>query len=450
MPPPTPISRICTNRIGTAVAAAMVLCAAPALAQVTSLGEATSWLEAKAQQLVRQSRTTMNNRTSAFIPQAGGGYESFWLRDYAYMLEGRLDAFSNKELIDSCNVFVNAMRKDGAGVDCVKLDGTPIYKPGGGSMGENPVADGSMFTVEVAWYTWQKTKDRQWLSGIIDKLAKTMKAAPRNPGTGLVYIKPGDPRAGTPDRCPYGFTDTIRKEGDELFCSLLYVQACRQLGDLMEAADRPDDARRWRGEAARLAPVIRDTFWDEKAGLFRAATVRCRQPDIWGSAFAVYLDVATLEQARTIARYFKEHYGELVQKGQIRHLPGGIYWEAGCERDTYQNGGYWATATGWFVYTLDLVDPKLAERTVIDLVNDFRQRGVSEWVFGPHQGVKNYLASATMPLAGVKKMLARRSSAKTEDLTTEYCVLCTENPGAVHLLTACLRGGRRDVLAAER
>ena len=176
----------------------------------------------------------------------------------------------------------------------------------------------------------------------------------------------------------------------------------------MEAADRPDDARRWRDEAVRLAPVIRGTFWDEKTGLFRAATVRCKQPDVWGSAFAVYLNVAAPEQAQTIARYFKEHYGELVQKGQIRHLPGGVYWEAGCPRDTYQNGGYWATATGWFVYTLDIVDRKLAEQTVIDLVNDFRQRGVSEWVFGPRQGVMNYVASAAMPLAGVKKMLARR------------------------------------------
>ena len=194
MPLPTPISKICINRIRFAVAAVVVHFAAPAVAQLTSLSEATSWLEARAQQLVRQSRTTMNNGTSAFIPQAGGGYDAFWLRDYAYMLEGCLNAFSNKELTASCRVFVNAMRKDGAGVDCVKLDGTPIYQPAGGSMGANPVADGSQFTVEVAWYTWQKTGDRQWLSGIIDKLAKTMKAAPRNPQTGLVYIKPGDPR----------------------------------------------------------------------------------------------------------------------------------------------------------------------------------------------------------------------------------------------------------------
>ena len=45
---------------------------------------------------------------------------------------------------------------------------------------------------------------------------------------------------------------------------------------------------------------------------------------------------------------------------------------------------------------------------MIDLVNDFRERGVSEWVLGDHLAVMNYLASATMPLAGVRRMMDRR------------------------------------------
>ncbi|MCY2929407.1 MAG: hypothetical protein NTV86_07910 [Planctomycetota bacterium] len=369
----------------------------------TSLDEAAQWLHVKARQMIRASRTPMPNGVAAFPPQAGAGYEAFWLRDYAYQLEGCIEAFSDKELRESCLVFVNALRADGAGVDCVKFDGTPIYMPGYGSMGANPVADGSQFTVEVAWYTYQKTKDDQFLKGILDKLAKTMAAAPRNPATGLIHIRPEGW-----DRCPYGFTDSIRKQGDELFCSLLYVQACRQLGDLMEAGHRPEDAKTWRAEAQKLAPVIRKTFWNEKTGLFLATTAQCNQPDIWGSAFAVYLDVASADQARTIAAYFKDHYSQIVQKGQIRHLPGGVFWQVGCDPNTYQNGGFWATATGWFVYTLDLVDPKLADQTVIDLANDFRERGVSEWVLDGRLAVMNYLASATMPLAGVQRMTARR------------------------------------------
>jgi len=144
--------------------------------------------------------------------------------------------------------------------------------------------------------------------------------------------------------------------------------------------------------------------------LFRAATDKCREPDIWGSALAVYLGVATEEQAFGIARYFRDHYKEIVQQGQIRHLPGGVYWEQAGPRDEYQNGAYWSTPTGWFVYTLDLVDARLADQTVLDMVNDFRQRGCIEWCFGETARLPNYLASGTNPLAGIQKMKERREN----------------------------------------
>ncbi|MCX6923869.1 MAG: hypothetical protein NT154_11785 [Verrucomicrobia bacterium] len=377
---------------------------------VQSLADAVTnavrYLESKAEEMIQADRYPMSNGVTAFPPQVGSGYDAFWLRDYAYILEGRSTAFTTNELLGACQVFINALREDGAGVDCVRYSGQPIYEPGYGTMGSNPVADGSQFTVEVAWYTYQQTKDRVFLQQIIDSLVKTMQAAPRDPQTGLIYIKP----VGW-DRCPYGFTDSVRQQGDVLFCSLLYLQACRQLADLLDAVNRPEDAGNWRYEAEKLAPVIHQTFWDGSTGLFRAATVYCGQPDIWGSAFAVWLGVATPQQAATIAGYFADHYSEIVQCGQIRHLPGGVYWDAACARDTYQNGGFWATATGWFVYTLSLVDPVRANQTVVSLVNDFQARGVNEWVFGSTIGVSRYLSSITMPLAGVQKMLAVQSAA---------------------------------------
>jgi hypothetical protein len=361
------------------------------------------WLEAKSKEMIRASRRTMKSGIAAFPPQAGSGYEAFWLRDYAYMLEGCPEAFSDRELRDACLLFVNSARADGAGVDCVKFDGTPIYKPGFGTMGENPVADGGPFTVDVAWHTHRRLRDKQLVVQIADRLVKTMMAVPRNPRTGMVYIKPEGY-----DRCPYGFTDTVRKQGDELFTSILWIQAARQLADLLEFADRRVEAGKWRAEAERIAAAVPQVFWDEKVGLFRAATLKCREPDIWGSAFAVYLGVASRDESLRIARYFKDHYTEIVEHGQLRHLPGGVYWEAACPRDTYQNGGCWATPVGWFIYTLDLVDRKLADRTIVDLVGDFQTRGVTEWVRGDHQAVRNYIASATMPLAGARAMLKRR------------------------------------------
>lgn len=371
-----------------------------------ALTNAVQYLETKSREMVQAARHVMPNGVAAYPPQVGSGYDAFWLRDYAYMLEGAAAEFSTNDLLQACQLFVSALRSDGAGVDCVRYSGQPIYKPGYGTMGDNPVADGSQFTVDVAWYTYQQTKDQAFLKKIVDALVKTMRAAPRNSKTGLIYIKPGGW-----DRCPYGFTDSVRQQGDVLFCSLLYVQACRQLAELLEAAERPEDARLWRTEAEKLPQAIRDTFWDESVGLFRAATVYCGQHDIWGSAFAVWLGVTTPEQSATVAKYFKQHYGEIVQAGQIRHLPGGVYWDAACAKDTYQNGAFWATATGWFVYTLNQVDPDLADRTLVDLVGDFQARGVNEWVFGSTLGVTKYLSSVTLPLAGAKRMLSLRHPA---------------------------------------
>ena len=382
--------------------------------QPRSVEEAVRWLQNRSRAMIQASRRTMRDGVAAFPPQVETGYEAFWLRDYAYMLEGYIDAFTDKELLDACQMFLKAQRADGACVDCVKFDGTPIYQPGYGSMGENPVADGSQFTVAVAWYTNQRTTDRELARRMVDQLVKAMNAVPRNPKTGLVYISDKGW-----DRCPYGFTDSVRKQGDELFCSLLYVQASRQLADLLEVADRPTDAATWRGEANRVSESIRTVFWDGSIGLFRAATLQCKEPDIWGSAFAVYLDVAARQQALAIADYFKQNYGAIVQAGQIRHLPGGMYWEIACERDTYQNGGFWATPTGWFVYTLDLVDPQLADQTVLDMVCALEQNGCAEWVFGNQKGVPNYLASVALPIAGIHRTLDRRKAVLHDDCSID-------------------------------
>ena len=379
----------------------------PPSAQVGTLVEAVAWLEGEAHRLIRASRRTMRNGTLAFPPQVGIGYEAFWLRDYAYALEGSPTSFSVREMLDACRLFVDGVRADGAGVDCIAFDGRPIYKPGYGTMGDEPVADGPPFTVAVAWHTWRQTANEELLRTVLDPLARSLAWLPRSPQHGLVHIaRPGE-------RCPYGFTDSIRKAGDELFCSLLFIEACRRLGDLMEAGGRAGEAARWREEAERVTAGVREIFWDGATGLFRAATLACTAPDIWGSAFAVSLGVADGAQAAAVARYFRDHYGELVQDGQIRHLPGFMDWDGKplpTNGGTYQSGAFWATPVGWFAETLDLVDPQLADRTVVEMVRHFQVHGACEWIDGGTRQLPGYLASAALPLAGIRAMLARRTN----------------------------------------
>ena len=96
--------------------------------------------------ILRQSRATMYNGTSAFPPQGGSlYYNAFWLRDYSYMLEGCPEAFAPQEMENSLTTFVNAMSPSGASVDHVDFNGTPEYGPAA-----NSVADGSQFLVDCA------------------------------------------------------------------------------------------------------------------------------------------------------------------------------------------------------------------------------------------------------------------------------------------------------------
>jgi hypothetical protein len=290
----------------------------------------------------------------------------------------------------------------------VKFDGTPIYKPGYGRMGENAVADGSPFTIAVVYLTWKRTGDASLLStNVLDKLVKAMNAIPRDAATGLVAIDPSK----TWDRCPYGFTDTIRKTGLCFFESLLDVEASRRLAEMLTAAGSAEDARTFSTRAKSVAEQINAVFWDEGLQLYRAATVQCREGDVWGSAFAVWLGVASDERADTIAAYFRANDRGLTQKGQLRHTPPGVYWEKGCAKDTYQNGGYWGTPVGWYAYTLNRIDPALADRTLVDLVSDYAKRGVGEWVFGDQVRLPGgYLSSATLPLQGIRRLVAERAT----------------------------------------
>ena len=185
------------------------------------------------------------------------------------------------------------------------------------------------------------------------------------------------------------------------------VQAARQLGDLLEAGGRKDEAQKWRQEDARVGANVRSVLWDKEVGLFRSTTGNCNVPDIWGSAFAVWLGVADVRQAKEIAQYFKVHYAEIVQDGQVRHIPGFTDWngkKTPANGGNYQSGAFWATPVGWFAYTLDLVDSALADQTVVNMVDHFKKHGACEWINGEKRLLPNYLASAALPLDGIRAM----------------------------------------------
>eukprot|EP01050_Picozoa_sp_SAG11_P011184 SAG11_NODE_1168_length_5617_cov_20.200254_2_plen_492_part_00 len=189
----------------------------------------------------------------------------------------------------------------------------------------------------------------------------------------------------------FGFTDSILKSGHHLFDSVLHAQV---LGQLAQMAERwscgnpaPMRAVRQRIVAALQGPLL----WNESVGMFRPSSGECSAPpcggdnsnltDVWGSALAVDTGVVTGERAARIVAWFGAHWGEVVQDGQIRHLPLGQHWaeHAFWEWDVYQNGGFWGTASGWVLPVIARNSSAVAAQLVRDAIDDCRRNGLNEW-----------------------------------------------------------------------
>ena len=149
-----------------------------------------------------------------------------------------------------------------------------------------------------------------------------------------------------------------------------------------------------------------------------AATGVGRQPDVWGTLFALHLGVLEgSSKARALAVVSKAYVaGTLASQGAVRHVPSDrdfsptSAWErtAGVALDTYQNGAYWHVPTGWLAKALAQVDPKLARGAVDAMVAHFRAedwrthgRVGAPWEClgkGSYRQNAVYMASVTVPL----------------------------------------------------
>jgi len=232
---------------------------------------------------------------------------------------------------------------------------------------------------------------REQVAGLslFDRACRTYDAVVYHPETGLAWT-PAINRA-----VDFGFCDCVHKIGQVLFGSCLAYQAANRLAEMAEATD--GDATRWQATAVRIREHMIPTF-GTPSGFLNAATDVCRQRDVWGTAFAVYVGALEGESREKACRALRDAYrdGTAVRDGAVRHILSGddwsadSAWEYACaKRGTYQNGGYWLTASGWYLYAVAQVDTAAAEDMLADMVahlraTDFRaapgsNRGPYEW-----------------------------------------------------------------------
>jgi glycogen debranching enzyme len=282
---------------------------------------AETWLRGQAKRILRGSSRVGKDGVRIFTPDATGGYGAFWVRDWSYAIEGCPEAFTREEIRDGYLFLAAAQREDGCMPDRVRADGKGVYSPGGEvrPLSKNGSVDQSPFMVILCHQYWRLYNDLDPFRRTAGALEKAMRFTPRNPANGLVTITDA-----TLFR-PYSFLDTVPLVGDQQFDSVLFWDAYVKLAEMFTAVGQPDRAAPWRHEAERVKKSLA-TLWDDKLGLFDAASEKWRQPSVWGSLFAVYAGIATPKQRDRIERYCLDNNHLIVCRGQVRHLPKGAFW----------------------------------------------------------------------------------------------------------------------------
>ncbi len=398
------------------------------------------------QELPPSIRSFGPNLTGIALIRPGGRdcYPSFWIRDYAMSLESGL--ISEQEQYDML-IFTAGRQADQSWItpngslvpagfipDHIRIkDGLPVYFPGtydyvnqGGSLWKIPPYDDNFYFIHMAWYHLRESGDysllRKEVKGmrLIDRLESAFTSVPEDPANHMVTIERSF------QTVDFGFRDIISMTGNICYGSILKFRAARELADLYHRLKDQDKEK----EYIQLADVIQRNLvpiFADETGFFKASTGLSSQPDVWATAFAVYAGILD-EPARTKACDILAdacRNETIAMEGHIRHVPvfddfsHSTAWEiSGSEVNTYQNGAFWGTPTGWVCYAVYQVDPgaavKLAKEYIESLrKTDFRtgltgHGGPYECIFPPTGYSQNpvYMTTVTCPFAAFRRILS--------------------------------------------
>ncbi|MDW8345233.1 MAG: hypothetical protein RMM51_12195 [Verrucomicrobiae bacterium] len=248
---------------------------------------------------------------------------------------------------------------------------------------------------------------------VFDRLDRAFRAAVVHPETGLCWNRQGDWAAAN-------FHDAIGSMGFISLTSILRFRAaqtmrefCRLLGDEKGAAEYERVADQI--SASVVTHLILPSGW------LMAGTDVNRQADVWSTGMAVYYDVLQGEPRRRACEALRQALrdGTVSRFGYLRHIPtfadavpGKQVWEDNLNDGygTYQNGGYWPTPLGYYVFAVAQVDREAARQLAAEFIDHTRRRAEAgapfEWI-NPElhrEDGKWYGPSAALPLEAFRRL----------------------------------------------
>ena len=367
--------------------------------------KALALVERWAKQEIEGCKILSTTGITLYTPDGLKNYNALWTRDYTYMIEYAGEYIPLEDIL-ACNEYLLEHAREG---DCwlpdrVYANGTTAYAAGDMPKGMENL-DNNSFIVIAMDYALNRMEPES-AKELFVKWEKTIMTAhdclPKDEN-GLIWNDPQCPHS------PYGFTDCIQKTGSLMKESLLLWRAYRIMAKWQSKFNLPSDVSV--KAAKKIENVLVDMFKNDD-GMFNAATVDCKQTDVWGSCYAVSIGFPMPEKLKaSIADYLAANYEGLVQFGQLRHTAPGTCWEKlllPVKQGEYQNGAYWATPTSWFIDALYDYYPDLARTTLEDIITYFENMGIFECINGSYQKLNHYVVSATNILPSARKLLKNK------------------------------------------
>jgi len=394
----------------------------------------------------RVGRNFPANTSGCTLIRPGGRdcYPAVWTQDFAITLETGF--VTPEEMADHLGLIARAQNgakerrlKSGAIVppfaipDHVLFNGKAVFYPGTYSSGQDqggepwgivPPTCNHYDFIMIAYRLWRATKTvaflRKKVDGItlIERLRLAFQVPQIDEASGLVFTDDKRRAVG------FIFCDSIYMTGHLLFASLLRWRAGRQLAELEAALGNSRRAETLREAVAAIPNHLSATFDEPEriGGWLMAATGIGRQPDVWGTIYALYLGLLKGKRAAAaraeILKALEE--GAICYQGAIRHVPANhdaspsSAWErTHTPLNHYQNGAYWHTPTGWLIAVLAKESPAWARRIFGDMTQQFREEDFRKgedfyapWeCFGKNSSAQNnplFLGSVVVPYGVLK------------------------------------------------
>jgi hypothetical protein len=359
-------------------------------------------LRERTQKLLKGSIIVSDSGVKLYTPDGLANYPALWTRDFSYMVENAGELLPLEDIRQGIEYLMAGVRQDGWVPDRIYKDGSIFYTAGASDFPASPNLDNGCFLCFLADNYLAKLPDKEATAQFLrwkDSLCRGVDCLP-TAECGLICNRADPPHS------PYGFTDTVCKTGLLCMETLLFWNAKRKLVTWMRKC--AISTEKYERDVTAIEQSFLDAFL-RSDGTLRAATECCAQTDIWAMCYAISINFPLPDSIKIgIADWLIAHYDNIVQAGQLRHLPLNEYWEktfVHVPNGSYQNGAFWATPIKWLCDALRLRDVDLATKTLEDMIDYMETNGCYECVNGEDRKLDTYVASAAALYGALKQEL---------------------------------------------